>query len=593
MSSKSNKTLSLVSSSGRRYNAAMALAVPAHADDSDSCRGALARRLVELRETALGRPLKGLALASAVGTSKHSLWEWEHGRHIPREQALDALARYFAQGDAAVAEALRSELLGLRAKAMRELHDESAQLPPGRRRQTTTKVRPARLTTLDPQVIREYARLFRIEYLEACDEVFPALASAEGLPERREDSKHLPLGAREVLTAYYSDDSLDRGGLASYELEINERRVRLALATRPAWSGLCVPLAGLGRSSPQEDCGISATVAPDRAIDAFRSSALRFLCEIEAKSLEIYDSPIFRLRQLDLRRGRLSATFSTDSFLHYRLSAGLLADELTGALAQTRSIHDLLAAPDKHMPLRAQVLPHGGALADFDNRVCSGGVLTLLAIARPQPHNDFVVLAQRRSAVVSDSPGLLSVIPKAFHQPSVLPHSQALASEVAPSATLYRELFEEVLGGREVELADRDLQPMWFVEKSKPLRWLQERPDSYQALCVGVGINLLSGNYEIGTLLVIHDPRFWRAFEQVLRPNWEVANLIRCSTLPAPSASPQRGLSGLIRATDQWTSEGLMVLVEGLAYLKRQFPERVSLPAIRVRRLAPVPAELL
>jgi len=158
---------------------------------------------------------------------------------------------------------------------------------------------------------------------------------------------------------------------------------------------------------------------------------------------------------------------------------------------------------------------------------------------------------------------------------------------------MYRELFEEVLGGREVELAGRDLQPMWFVDKSKPLRWLQERPDSYQALCVGVGINLLSGNYEIGTLLVIHDPKFWRAFEQVLRPNWEVANLIRCSTLPAPSASPQRGLSGLIRATDQWTSEGLMILVEGLASLKRQFPERVFLPAIRARRLAPVPAELL
>ena len=90
------------------------------------------------------------------------------------------------------------------------------------------KVRPARLTTLDPQLIREYARLFRIEYLDACDEVFPALASTDGLPGALEDSKHLPLGAREVLTTYYSDDSLDRGGLASYELEINERRVRLA-----------------------------------------------------------------------------------------------------------------------------------------------------------------------------------------------------------------------------------------------------------------------------------------------------------------------------------------------------------------------------
>jgi hypothetical protein len=38
---------------------------------------------------------------------------------------------------------------------------------------------------------------------------------------------------------------------------------------------------------------------------------------------------------------------------------------------------------------------------------------------------------------------------------------------------------------------------------------------------VGLGFNLLSGNYEVGTMLVIHDPRFWEAFGDQLRPNWE------------------------------------------------------------------------
>ena len=87
----------------------MAPTLPARTDDGAARRGALARRLVELRETAFGRPVKGLALASAVGTSKHSLWEWEHGRHIPRAQVLDALARFFARGDPDAAEGLRSE----------------------------------------------------------------------------------------------------------------------------------------------------------------------------------------------------------------------------------------------------------------------------------------------------------------------------------------------------------------------------------------------------------------------------------------------------------------------------------------------------
>ena len=129
-----------------------------------------------------------------------------------------------------------------------------------------------------------------------------------------------------------------------------------------------MPLAGLGGSSRYERCALTTTVAPDRAIDPFRALALRFLCDIEAKGLEIYDAPIFRLRQLDLRQGGLDATFSPDSFLHYRLSVGLLGDELTAVLPQASSIDELLDASDERMPLRAQVLPDGVGLADFDNR---------------------------------------------------------------------------------------------------------------------------------------------------------------------------------------------------------------------------------
>jgi len=266
----------------------MAPTLPAPTHDGAARRGALARRLVELRETAFGRPVKGLALASAVGTSKHSLWEWEHGRHIPREQALDALARFFTHGDPDAAEALRSELFRLRAEALRELQNESARLPPGRRRKAAAKVRPAHLATLDPQLIREYARLFRIGYLQACDELFAALAAGNRHhPVGRREPKPSTLTGREVLGAYYSDDSLGRGGLAPYEVEINDRRVRLALATRPSWSGICVPLAALGGSSPHERCALTTAVPPDRAIDPFRALALRFLCEIEAKGLEI------------------------------------------------------------------------------------------------------------------------------------------------------------------------------------------------------------------------------------------------------------------------------------------------------------------
>src|SRR5436305_12824265 len=94
------------------------MAQPAPAPISGTTRrGVLARRLVELRMTALGRPVKGLAVASAIGATKQSLWEWEHGRHVPREQVLDRLAPFSPPGTRERAESLRNRLLDLRAQA--------------------------------------------------------------------------------------------------------------------------------------------------------------------------------------------------------------------------------------------------------------------------------------------------------------------------------------------------------------------------------------------------------------------------------------------------------------------------------------------
>jgi hypothetical protein len=108
-----------------------------------------------------------------------------------------------------------------------------------------------------------------------------------------------------------------------------------------------------------------------------------------------------------------------------------------------------------------------GAFSSVVPRVLGRGP-ALYAIARGRRGGDFLVLAQRRSPRVSDALGLLSVNPKALHQPIGFPHDAVLAREVAVSSTLYRELLEEVLGGREVELAGTQLEPDWYVRASKP-----------------------------------------------------------------------------------------------------------------------------
>src|SRR5919197_305611 len=116
-------------------------------------RDALGSRLRELREEALGREVKGLSLAAALGCTRHSVWEWEAGRHIPRPPTLEKIARYFASGDGECEAKLRAELLNLRAKAFDEVHREHARLPPsgGRRSQ---RQRSSRLSSLDPALVR-------------------------------------------------------------------------------------------------------------------------------------------------------------------------------------------------------------------------------------------------------------------------------------------------------------------------------------------------------------------------------------------------------------------------------------------------------
>src|SRR5919197_330037 len=95
-------------------------------------RDALGSRLRELREEALGREVKGLALAAALGCSRHSVWEWEAGKHTPRIRTIERIARYFALNDRGRELELRAELLALRTKAIEEAHRESARLPPSR-----------------------------------------------------------------------------------------------------------------------------------------------------------------------------------------------------------------------------------------------------------------------------------------------------------------------------------------------------------------------------------------------------------------------------------------------------------------------------
>jgi len=43
--------------------------------------------------------------------------------------------------------------------------------------------------------------------------------------------------------------------------------------------------------------------------------------------------------------------------------------------------------------------------------------------------------------------------------------------------------------------------------------------------CTGFGLNLVSGNYECASLILIEDDEFWSAYGGRIAANWELSHL--------------------------------------------------------------------
>ena len=214
--------------------------------------------------------------------------------------------------------------------------------------------------------------------------------------------------------------------------------------------------------------------------------------------------------------------------------------------------------------------------------MCVGGPIALVAAARPagllgRRPRDYVLLVQERSSRVLNAVGRLAVIPKAFHQPTVEP-----TAEVCLSASLQRELEEELLGRKELgNLFGSDFRkvdPMHADLLSAPMRWLLEHQNSrsYRMECVGFGINVLSGNYEFACLILIDDEEWWGRFGGQIEANWEIERI------RVFSSGDTAGLRDLM-VDPRWSNEGLFALSQGLRRLAElDSTQRVAAPRTNV-----------
>jgi hypothetical protein len=230
------------------------------------------------------------------------------------------------------------------------------------------------------------------------------------------------------------------------------------------------------------------------------------------------------------------------------------------------------------LPLRDRYLPDLASVLGMADRLCAGGTLALCAIARPaSPYRgpaDYVLLIQERSGDVVNAARRLAVIPKGFHQPMT-----DFRADARIGATLRREIEEELFGREDTDntltkpyVAD----PMHPTRLSEPMRWLMEDSDRLRIECTGLGLNLVSGNFEFAGLIVIDAEDFWDRYGGQVEANWESASLRQYSSLDSESFAE-------LVFDPSWSNEGLFALLQGLRRLKQIGGERVNVPAIEWR----------
>ncbi len=223
-------------------------------------------------------------------------------------------------------------------------------------------------------------------------------------------------------------------------------------------------------------------------------------------------------------------------------------------------------------------LPNLASVLDVSSRLCAGGVLPLCAIARPpNPHRggaDYLLLVQERSGNVINAARRLAVIPKGFHEPLT-----DLRSDAQIGATLRREMEEEIFGCEDVDSTvahQRRADPTHPSRLSESIRWLMGGSGRLRMECTGFGLNLISGNYEFASLIVIEDEEFWSAYGGRVEANWESSTLRQYS-------SRDRELLAELNGDVAWSNEGLFALLQGLRRLRQIGENRVNLPSIEGR----------
>lgn len=131
------------------------------------------------------------------------------------------------------------------------------------------------------------------------------------------------------------------------------------------------------------------------------------------------------------------------------------------------------------------------------------------------------VLIHRRSNAVSTYSGAMGVVPMFGLQTRDL----SAQAEISLTNNFYRELFEELYGGKEAQRLQRNrVEKDWYSKMPELARYCSG--DSERGLRVlGFGFDARNGQLIVGSMYEVHDPSF--AEEEVgrMQGNWEMSDI--------------------------------------------------------------------
>ncbi|MCS7481919.1 transcriptional regulator [Umezawaea endophytica] len=368
----------------------------------------------------------------------------------------------------------------------------------------------------------------------------------------------------QALTNYYGTVTTGHGTYtASFG---SDAKAVTSVLTHPDWLDLDCPLEALNDRLRLTGATPDDTIALD---ETSAGLAAQRLAEMLAIGIRFANMPLYRLLDIAIGKHTIGGAVGLTTFASYAVTMDLLEGELIDALGNGTT-----PRPGSQ-PVRDNYMPTLPTVLDVNDRLCAGGTLALTAIARPassyRGRPDYLLLVQERSGHVINAARRLAVIPKGFHQPLT-----DYRADAQVGATLRREMEEELFGRHDIDNTatdQRHADPMHPSLLSAPMRWLTEQPDRLRMECTGFGLNLVSGNFEFASLIVIEDEDFWPQFGGQVQTNWEASNLRQYSSLDTDL------LADLVRDV-AWSNEGLFALLQGLRRLKQIGGSRVDLPTI-------------